>query len=309
MATRSSPLAMWQARHVAALLQQVGLETELIPLETIGDKKLEVTLSKIGDKGVFTQELEEMLLNGQAHLAVHSAKDMPSKLPEGLEILAFTKRENPIDVLVSDKPGFQLENKPLIVGTASTRRVATLARFFPQIKTTAVRGNLQTRIRKMKEGDCDALLLAYAGISRMGFSEMIQQELDIEIFTPAVGQGSLAIEASKNLDPKIKTIIFNALSEPNSQACLETERAFLRTMDGGCSVPVFGHAWIENGKMNLHGGIISLDGKEEIRKKAELIWPNTEQNVHQTLGITLAESILKEGGASILSKIKQTLRP
>jgi len=222
IATRSSPLALRQANEIADTLKEAGFSIEMKAIETIGDKKLDVTISKIGDKGVFTQELEEMLLNGEAHLAVHSAKDMPSRLPEGLEIVAFTIREKPIDVLVSEKKDFQLENKKLLIGTASTRRVATLKRYFPEIETVTIRGNLQTRIRKMKEGQCDALLLAYAGIYRMGYLELISQELDIKVFTPAVGQGSMAIEISKNLLPAIKLRLQNVLQDTETALALNS---------------------------------------------------------------------------------------
>lgn len=307
VATRSSPLAMWQARHVAALLEKSGMTVELLPVETTGDKKLEVALSKIGDKGVFTLELEQMLLRGEADIAVHSAKDMPSSLPDGLQIIAFTERENPQDVLLSHKAGINLDNQEITVGTASTRRVATLARYYPIVKTTAVRGNLQTRIRKMEEGACDALLLAYAGVHRMGFAGMIRQNLHTDVFTPAVGQGSLAIEAATGLNPQVIALMANALSDPVTQICVEAERAFLRAMEGGCSVPVFGYARKENGKLLLQGGIVSLDGAEEIRMKAETEWPLQGGNQHREMGKQLAESILNGGGASILSKIKQTL--
>jgi len=308
IATRSSPLALRQANEIADTLKEAGFSIEMKAIETIGDKKLDVTISKIGDKGVFTQELEEMLLNGEAHLAVHSAKDMPSRLPEGLEIVAFTIREKPIDVLVSEKKDFQLENKKLLIGTASTRRVATLKRYFPEIETVTIRGNLQTRIRKMKEGQCDALLLAYAGIYRMGYLELISQELDIKVFTPAVGQGSMAIEISKNLLPAIKLRLQNVLQDPETALALNAERAFLRKMDGGCSIPVFGYAKYENDLLTITGGIISLDGKEEIRKILTQEMAVSDIGNAILLGQKLGETILNAGGDSILSKIKQNLQ-
>ena len=308
IATRSSPLALRQANEIADTLKEAGFSIEMKAIETIGDKKLDVTISKIGDKGVFTQELEEMLLNGEAHLAVHSAKDMPSRLPEGLEIVAFTIREKPIDVLVSEKKDFQLENKKLLIGTASTRRVATLKRYFPEIETVTIRGNLQTRIRKMKEGQCDALLLAYAGIYRMGYLELISQELDIKVFTPAVGQGSMAIEISKNLLPAIKLRLQNVLQDPETALALNAERAFLRKMDGGCSIPVFGYAKYENDLLTITGGIISLDGKEEIRKILTQEMTVSDIGNAILLGQKLGETILNAGGDSILSKIKQNLQ-
>ncbi|HRH33525.1 MAG TPA: hydroxymethylbilane synthase [Catalimonadaceae bacterium] len=306
IATRSSPLALWQANFVADSLQRVGFQTRIQALETIGDKKLEVSLSKIGEKGVFTQELEQLLIRGEAHLAVHSAKDMPSKLPEELEILAFTERENPIDVLVSPNQAANI-NQPLRIGTSSTRRVAILKRYFPHIETVTVRGNLQTRFRKMEEGHCDALLLAFAGVNRMGFSESITQELDPKIFTPAVGQGSLAIEVGSGLSTDLKIAIRAALNHEETNLDILAERAFLRVMDGGCSVPVFGYSRIKGVRRILSGGIVSLDGLEEIR------FEGATEDIHSEsaaidLGVGVAREILLRGGDAILSKIKQNLR-
>lgn len=307
IATRSSPLALWQAHFVAQSLEAAGFQTKIQSLETIGDKKLEVSLSKIGEKGVFTQELEQLLFRGEAHLAVHSAKDLPSKLPEGLEIIAFSERENPCDVLVSNHANANL-NQKLRIGTSSTRRVAILKRYFPHLKTVTVRGNLQTRFRKMEEGHCDALMLAFAGVSRMGFSDAITQELDPSIFIPAVGQGSLAIEISSSLSSDLKSAIRSTLNHEESQLDLIAERAFLRVMDGGCSVPVFGYARIKGDKRVLSGGIVSLDGKEEIRFTGETTEVNSRE-ASVMLGVQVAKEILLLGGDSILSKIKQDLHP
>ena len=305
LATRSSPLALWQANEVSRMLEIAGFRTELKAIETIGDKKLNVTLSKIGDKGVFTKELEQMLIDGEAHLAVHSAKDMPSSLPENLEIIAFTEREVACDVLVSHNPDFRLQNKPVVIGTSSTRRIATLKRYFPEVQTVPVRGNLQTRIRKMEEGQCDALLLAYAGVHRMGFSNLIREQLDTTLFTPAVGQGSLAIEVSSSLPEDLKTRIRSCLEHPQTAVCLEAERAFLRKMDGGCSVPVFGFARFEKEELIMSGGIISLDGLEEVRKEIAISAPDRQAARHT--GTELANQILSSNGNSILQKIKQAL--
>jgi hydroxymethylbilane synthase len=306
LATRSSPLALWQANEVSRMLEIAGFKTELKAIETIGDKKLNVTLSKIGDKGVFTKELEQMLIDGEAHLAVHSAKDMPSSLPENLEIIAFTEREVPCDVLVSHLPEFNLQNRPGIIGTSSTRRIATLKRYFPELHTVPVRGNLQTRIRKMEEGHCDALLLAYAGVHRMGFGHLIRQRLDISFFTPAVGQGSLAIEVSSHLPADLKSAIRSCLNHSQTAICLEAERTFLRKMDGGCSVPVFGYARFENEEFRISGGIISLDGFEEVRKDISISNPVIESA--RQAGIDLANQVLSSNGHAILQKIKQTLQ-
>ena len=305
--TRKSPLALWQAEWVQQKLQAAGLLVEIIGIETTGDKRLEVTLSKIGDKGVFTQELEARLLTGDVHLAVHSAKDMPSRLPKGLEIVAFTEREEPMDVLVSPDPELRLSNVK-VLGTSSTRRVATLARYFEKIKTVSVRGNLQTRIRKMEEGACEGLILAYAGVHRMGFSEMIRERLPLSVFTPAVGQGSLAIEISSELDPEHKSKIRAALNHPSTELCLLAERAFLRQMDGGCSIPVFGYAhFTEDGNLLIQGGIVSLDGCEEVRKFKLKHCISSAEAIEA--GKELAQQILNEGGREILQKIKQHLQP
>ena len=199
--TRASKLALWQAYYVADLLKQAGMESEIVQIDTKGDQVLDVSISKIGSKGVFTQELEDQLLDGRIDIAVHSAKDMPSRLGEGLELIAFSVREQAQDVLLSTKKGVSLSDSHLVVGTSSTRRIATLKHFYPHVNTVEVRGNLQTRIRKMEEGLCDALLLAYAGVFRMGYADSVGEHLDINQFIPAVGQGSIAIEACTSLDP------------------------------------------------------------------------------------------------------------
>lgn len=308
IATRSSPLALWQTHWVKQRLEEIGFEIELKPIETIGDKRLDVGLSKIGDKGVFTQELEEMLRLGQAHLAVHSAKDMPSSLPDDLEILAFTEREAPHDVVVSLSPDFRLSNREVLLGTASTRRLAMLSKHFPKVKTVSIRGNLQTRFKKMKDGQCEAMILAFAGVERMGLSAYICQHLDPEIFTPAVGQGSLAIETHVNLNEEIRTRIQLALNHKETAMALETERTFLHAMQGGCSIPSFGLAtWVGPDELSFCGGILSLDGNEEIKRIEKTRVKDAADC--RALGEKVANLVLSEGGRSILEKIKQDLRP
>lgn len=307
IATRSSPLALWQTHWVKQRLEEIGFEIELMPLETIGDKRLDVGLSKIGDKGVFTQELEELLRQGVAKLAVHSAKDMPSSLPDDLEIVAFTKREAPHDVVVSFNPDFRLSDREMLLGTASTRRLALVSKHFPKAKTISIRGNLQTRFRKMEEGQCEAMILAFAGVERMGLSAHICQHLDPSIFTPAVGQGSLAIETHKNLKPELRTRIQLALNHKETAFALEAERAYLHAMQGGCSIPSFALAtWTKPDELHFCGGILSLDGKEEIRKTEKIIVKDLADC--RTLGQLIAQQVLSAGGLSILEKIKQDLR-
>ena len=299
--TRASKLALWQANHVADLLHKAGLASEIVPIDTKGDQVLDVSISKIGSKGVFTQELEDQLLDGSIDIAVHSAKDMPSKLGEGLELIAFSVREEAQDVLLSAKKGVSLSDAHLVVGTSSTRRIATLKHFYPHVKTVEVRGNLQTRIRKMEEGLCDALLLAYAGVYRMGYANSVVEHLDINQFIPAVGQGSIAIEACTSLDAKLRAAIISACNDANTATCLLAERAYLRVLEGGCSIPVFALATLAENAVHLKGGIVSLDGQQRIVLEVTGSPKDAEQ-----LGEALANQVLQAGGKTILEQIKQS---
>lgn len=296
--TRGSKLALWQAYYVEEKLQQAGCKTEIVTIETKGDKILDVSISKIGSKGVFTEELEEQLVSGHIDIAVHSAKDMQSSLPDGFQLIAFTEREKVNDVLVSHKK-VNLDQQDLVLGTSSTRRVATLKHYYPHIRTVEVRGNLQTRIRKMEEGVCDALLLAYAGVHRMEYDHMIAQELSISEFIPAVGQGSVAIECHDSLPQEIQNVIKSALNHEASALQLRAERAFLKKVEGGCSIPVFALAQLGDDQIHIQGGIVSLDGKQRILVSAKSSLDSPEQ-----AGLELAEKLLSQGGDSILSEIK-----
>lgn len=300
--TRSSKLAMWQAEYVAGLLQKGGLETEFITRETKGDLKLDVSISKIGSKGVFTEELEDALREGLCDIAVHSAKDMPSELPFGFRLVAFTKREAVHDVLVSHKNDISLQNEDLVVGTSSTRRVAMIKHFYPQVRTIPVRGNLQTRVKKMEEGQCDALLLAFAGVHRMNYDHMIVQELPPDNFTPPTGQGALAIEVHEDLEEKKLKKIKRLLNDPDSEVELTAERAFLFKLKGGCSIPVFCLARKNGMNITVKGGVISLNGKKIIRHQLSGKAKQAEQ-----LGVLLAEKVLADGGREILQDIKRNL--
>ncbi|WP_425389829.1 hydroxymethylbilane synthase [Ekhidna sp.] len=298
--TRKSKLAMWQANYVADLLDAGGFQPQLVPIETKGDKIQNVALSKIGSKGVFTEELESMLRRGQIDIAVHSAKDLQSKLPEGFSVLSFCERESPDDVIVSDKE-VDLNDPKLILGTSSTRRIAMLKHYYPHITTVDVRGNLQTRLEKMKSGIMDGLVLAYAGVRRMHYDDLVKYWFDTERFIPPVGQGSVAIEIHANMDSEVASRIKMATNHPLTEKMLLTERAFLRRMDGGCSIPVFGHAEMESdGQIILKGGIASLDGKELIQRTMHGSDP-------EELGTSLAEEILQSGGKKVLDDIKSAL--
>ncbi|MGL4631949.1 MAG: hydroxymethylbilane synthase [Leadbetterella sp.] len=298
--TRASKLALWQAYHIQELLQEKEIETEIVEIITKGDTILDRSLSKIGSKGVFTEELEQQLIDGSIDIAVHSAKDLSSDLGSEFELIAFTEREESFDVFLADKK-IDLQSS-FVVGTSSTRRVAMLKRYYPQLRIVDIRGNLQTRIQKLKDGHCDVLLLAYAGVHRMGYDDMIVQKLPTDIFVPPVGQGCIAIETSKALPEDKKVAVRSAINNPHSEACLRAERAFLRKMNGGCSIPVFGNATLSESKINLRAGILSLDGRDIILKdgKGDIINP-------EELGNQLAENILSEGGDKILEEIKRNL--
>jgi hydroxymethylbilane synthase len=302
--TRGSALALWQAHHVEALLQAAGFATEIVTYTTQGDKILDRSLAKIGSKGVFTQELEDDLLTGRLTIAVHSAKDLQSTLPAGLTIGAFLEREKPVDVVVSFDKHFRLTNGPAIVGTSSTRRRALLARHYPAITAVEARGNLQTRLRKLETNDSgmQALVLAYAGVHRMGWNELIVEELEPLLFTPPVGQGAVAVEWADSLDVTTQTALAAALDHAPTRACLLAERAYLRVLEGGCSIPSFGLATLseDSQTVSLRVGLVALDGSELVR--AEGASPISEGSA---LGERLANEILANGGRELLAAMRR----
>ena len=266
---------------------------------------LDRSLSKIGTKGIFTQELEDQLREGRIDIAVHSAKDLPSNLPHDLRIIAFTEREQANDVLVSRDKTLSLTNgRAFRIGTSSTRRVAMLNHYCPHLTTVDMRGNLQTRIRKLDEGQCDALLLAYAGVHRMGYDDLIVEHLPLQDFTPAVGQGSVAIEVAVNAaDQALQDSLGTILNHESTAACLLAERAFLARLEGGCSIPSFALAhWIDEQTISLTGGLVSLDGSQLLRETF-----TGAANEAATLGHALAESTLERGGSELLQTIRQQL--
>lgn len=301
--TRSSRLAVWQAEYVAGLLQQHGWATELVFIETTGDKILHQALAKIGSKGLFTEELEEQLRTGDVHLAVHSAKDMPSTLPDDLEIIAFTERERVADVLVSFHTDLRLSaDSQWRIGTSSVRRKAFFKHYYPHVQVSDVRGNLQTRIRKLEEGHFDALALAYAGVHRMGYDHLIVHHFPEEQFIPAAGQGSVAIEAHKNMAPDLKAALTQVLSHPPTATCLHAERAFLHTLQGGCSIPSFVLASLEENTLHIQGGLISLDGQHRL-----LCRRTGTADQALALGHQLATEVLEKGGKQMLRQIREEM--
>lgn len=299
IATRGSRLALWQTHHVAEKLRAADFTVEIEVIQTKGDLVLDRSLDKIGAKGVFTEELEESLRNGNVDIAVHSAKDLQSTLPDDLEILAFMEREKVNDVVISFDSSFTLDREQIIIGTSSTRRRALLKRYYPDIITSECRGNLQTRLQKLKDGQYDAILLAYAGVYRMQYSHLITEILPEDKFVPAAGQGSIAIECAKTLPLAKKIAIRNCLNHDATYICLTAERAFLRTMEGGCSIPSFALATIHGAHLEITGGIVSLDGQQMITDTLQA--PPHEADA---LGERLAQNILSMGGDQILTAIK-----
>ncbi|MFY0651156.1 MAG: hydroxymethylbilane synthase [Cyclobacteriaceae bacterium] len=298
--TRGSKLALWQAYHVEDILKKNGADTEMVIIETKGDKILDVSISKIGSKGVFTEEIEEQLASGMIDIAVHSAKDMQSELPEGFELIAIGEREKVNDVLISSNREFNIDKQGLKIGTSSTRRIAFLKKTHPNVQTVPIRGNLQTRIRKMEEGQCDALFLAYAGVNRMGYNDKIVMEMDPETFIPAVGQGSIAVEVFESIDQEKKDFVRQHINHIESETAILAERAYLKTMQGGCSIPIFGRAIMAGDEVKLKGGIISLDGKESVISETSATVASPKE-----AGIELGKYVLENGGAEILRKIKE----
>lgn len=302
--TRGSKLALWQAEFVSTKLQEHGHSTEICIITTKGDQILDTSLAKIGSKGVFTEEIENQLLNKNIDIAVHSAKDVQTDLGEQLEIIAFGEREQYNDVLVSERfDASILEKKGAKIGTSSTRRKALLKRYYPHIEVVDIRGNLQTRLQKLKEGIADAIILAYAGVHRMGYNDKIIHHFDVKEFVPPVGQGAIAIECAVFLEEDKKNSIKNLISHKETYKCISSERAFLKTISGGCSIPSFCLSKIENGEMMIRAGIIGLDGQEMIIDQIE-----GDPDCGVYLGIELAQRILLKGGKALLEKIKLELK-
>lgn len=297
--TRASKLALWQAEHVANLIKPSGYRTEIVPMETKGDKILDVSIAKIGSKGVFTEEIEAKLLDGSIDIAVHSAKDLSSTLADELELIAFTEREVVNDVVVSYRKDLSLSTEKIKIGTSATRRVAFLKHFYPHVEAVSVRGNLQTRFSKLQSGEYDALILAYAGVHRMGYDNLIVEKIETSYFVPAVGQGSIAIECHKKLSFEKKEVIQRWINHTPTEDCIRAERAFLKTLQGGCSIPAFGYAHYEDNMITLKAGIISLDGQRMVKVK-RVGSPDDVKELGETVGL----EVLSSGGNEILLEIR-----
>ena len=296
--TRDSLLAMWQAEWVKSQLTDFypHLQFELVPMKTKGDKILDVPLSKIGDKGLFTKELELGLLSGELDMAVHSLKDMPTLLPKGLMISTFCKREEPRDVFLS-KHGIRLEELPTgaIIGTSSLRRKSQLKHYRPDFEFEDLRGNLQTRWRKLTESNMDGIVLAAAGVKRLGWEERITEILSDDLMLPAVGQGSIAIEIDGQRSDILE--LLSSLNHGETEQAVRAERALMRKLEGGCQVPIGALAQVDQGQITLRGMVASLDGVRLI--KAEAIGSDPE-----AVGLEVANRLVELGATEILAEIR-----
>jgi hydroxymethylbilane synthase len=292
--SRGSQLALWQARWIQTRLEIFGLECRLEIIRTTGDKITGVPLSKIGTKGLFTKEIEEALLDGTIDLAVHSLKDMPTDLPEGLMLAAIPEREDPRDALV----GAQLSElaQGARVGTSSLRRAAQLRSIRPDLEIENIRGNVDTRLRKLDEKQYDAIVLASAGLRRLGWDYRITELLDPAVMCPAVGQGALAVETRD--DGGQAQEICKRLDHLESRIAVTAERAVLAALGGGCQVPIGAYATVEHDRIQLQAVIVSPDGKEVIGLKASGAAADAA-----AIGRALGNQLLAEGGRQILEAV------
>lgn len=298
--TRKSALALFQANWVKDRIEELypGIEIELVKIVTGGDKILDSPLAKIGGKGLFVKEIEEALLSGEIDIAVHSMKDMPVIIPEGLVIAAVPQREDPYDALISRNGDLLIHlTEGAKVGTSSLRRSVQIKMQRPDLDVQVLRGNLDTRIRKLDEGQFDAIIVAVAGLNRLGFKHRIVEFLTPPHFIPAVGQGAIAIE-TRERDERVRNLL-EPLEHAPTRIVIKAERAFLRNLGGGCQAPIAAHAiFLDDGKVHLQGMVSSLDGKEVIRGEME----GTPAEAYH-IGAKLAWRLLDKGARNILKDI------
>ena len=296
IATRKSPLAMWQAEHVAVALRRKhpGLAVEILGMTTRGDKILDAPLAKVGGKGLFVKELEQGLLAGTADIAVHSTKDVPVDLPAGLHLPVILEREDPRDAFVSNR--FErLADLPLgaRVGTSSLRRQCQLTARRPDLDIQPLRGNVNSRLAKLDGGEFDAILLAAAGLIRLGFAARIRSRLTIEESLPAIGQGAVSIECRENDAPTLELLA--PLHHPDTADCIRAERAMNRRLLGGCQVPIAGHALLEGDDLRLRGLVGTPDGSRVL-----IAEHRASRDQAEALGTRVAEDLLAQGAGDIL---------
>lgn len=299
IATRQSPLALWQANFVKHQLETLhpGLRVELVPMVTKGDVILDSPLAKIGGKGLFVKELEAALLDGRADIAVHSMKDVPMEFPQGLGLSVICRREDPRDAFVSNKYA-ALVDLPAgaVVGTSSLRRQCQLKQLRPDLQVHSLRGNVGTRLSKLDQGEYDAIILASAGLIRLGLAERIRSFIEVEQSLPAVGQGAVGIECRS--DDLVVQQLLAPLADQQTTLCVLAERAMNRRLQGGCQVPIGGYAIIENEQLWLRALVGELDGSQIIRAEGRGDLTAAEQ-----LGVQIAESLLAQGAGQILAKV------
>jgi len=301
--SRGSDLALWQTRFVKAKLEELfpALKLEVEIIKTTGDKMLDVALAKIGDKGLFTRQIETALLNREIDLAVHSLKDLQTVQPEGLTIGAVLAREMPNDVLISKRYA-SIDDLPkgARVATGSLRRKSQLLHYRPDLQIFEIRGNVPTRIKKFEESNLDAMILAFAGVHRLGLDSYIKQIIPFETMLPAVGQGAMAVEIRSD-DVKIRELL-QKLNDPETNFCITAERAFLRTLEGGCQVPIGANAFLESDKIFLEGMAGNLEGIVNLRDSI-----SGDKKDAADLGRQLAQRLIERGANRLLEETRATV--
>ncbi len=299
IATRESPLALWQAHHIRDRLMALhpGLSVELLGMTTQGDQILDSPLSRIGGKGLFVKELEQAMAAGRADLAVHSLKDVPMVLPEGFELVTIPEREDPRDALVSNQYA-RLSDIPAgsRVGTSSLRRQAQLKARFPHLVVDTLRGNVNTRLRKLDEGQYAAIILAAAGLKRLGFGERIAAILEPEESLPAVGQGALGIEICSGRSDVVALLA--PLNDATTAACVRAERAMSRALQGGCQAPIGGYAVLKDGQIHLRAFVAELDGSVVLRAE---VWGDPADP--EAVGLAAAQQLFDQGAEALMAKL------
>ncbi|CUS87927.1 hydroxymethylbilane synthase [Candidatus Kryptobacter tengchongensis] len=300
--TRGSKLALWQTEFVKGKLSQIfpELEFEIRIIKTKGDKILDSPLSKIGDKGIFTREIEVQLLNREIDIAVHSLKDLPTKLPDGLIIGAVTEREDVRDVLIS-KNNLKLTELPQnsIIATGSLRRKAQLLHLRSDFQFVDLRGNIDTRFKKFDESNWNGMVLAYAGVKRMNYTDRVSEVISTDFILPAVGQGAIAVEIRES-DEKIFELV-RKINHQETELATRAERALLKYLEGGCQIPIGAFAFVSNGKIKLSAMVSNFDGSFLVRDSIE---DDVNENVEE-LGFKLAEKLLEQGASKILDEIRK----
>jgi hydroxymethylbilane synthase len=306
--TRASALALWQTEHVRARLHAAGIETERIEIKTTGDLVQHVPLANIGSRALFTRQIDEAMLEGRIDLAVHSLKDLPTALPEGIALVAVSEREDPRDALVGRGP-IRWDELPhgAVVATSSLRRRAQLLHLRPDLEVQDIRGNVDTRLAKLEANrQWSAILLAAAGLVRLGLGARIGERLPPAVMLPAPGQGALAVTARAGHHAAAGAAA-RAVHHPATARAVAAERAFLRTLEGGCQVPVAAHAALRGDELRLHGRVVSLRGERAVEGEGVSAAGHAQEA--DELGVRLAERLLEEGAASILADVRAAAAP